>query len=73
MWTNQDPNDVELWQIDITTLGLGALIRLGWATSFGGINQSFRLFAGLPLLLSDASGAVLVRVTPPTAPQAALP
>jgi hypothetical protein len=82
MWTNEDPNDVELWQIEITTLGIGALVRIGWLTAFG--SQHFRLFAGLPPLLTDSNGATMVRVTPPalsgppgplvpTAPQAPNP
>ena len=65
-FTNEDPNDVELWQIEITTLGIGALVRIGWLTAFG--SQHFRLFAGLPLVLTDSNGAVLVRVTPPGPP-----
>ena len=62
MWTTEDPNDIDLWQIEITTLGIGALIRIGWLTAFG--SQHFRLFAGLPLVLRDSTGALLVRVTP---------
>ena len=70
MWTSEDPNDVDLWQIEITTLGLGALVRMNWVTAFGA--QHFRLFVGLPLLLTDTSGGLLVRVTPP-APQTGNP
>ena len=63
MWTIDDPMNVALWRLEISTVGIGSLIRMGWLTAFG--SQHFRLFSGLPLLLTDSGGSVLVRVTPP--------
>jgi hypothetical protein len=71
MWTIPDPRDVELWNIEITTLGVGALVRMGWLTKLG--HSNWRLSVGLPLLMHDASGALIVRVTPPLAPPAPPP